>query len=52
MAACGLDPGRQDTSFSNPIVGGMKNSSIGRTSILNDNGRRSYKPIGKIRSII
>lgn len=45
MAACGLDPGRADSSYSHA---GLTANFPGRASVLGNTGRRSHKPIRKI----
>lgn len=46
MVACGLDPGRGDSSFSFP-TNGLAMISPSRTSNITTTGRRSHKPIRK-----
>lgn len=48
MAACGLDPGRGDSSFTYPSSSGLSANPMGRTSIMMTNtGRRSHRPLRK-----
>lgn len=46
MAACGLDPGRGDSSIS--FSNNLNAVNLGRTSHLSSTGRRSFKPICKL----